>query len=249
MERKYSIIWLCTSLLWVFGGSSVYGEDALSDLQKNAIEQLFEEYLKSHPEIILESVRNFREKQEADRREQGASNLKALRNNLERDPQTPEVGNPQGDVTIVEFFDYNCGYCKSVLATVRQLLSEDSGVRLVLKEYPILSEGSKFAARAALAAGEQGRYFEFHNILMELRGQVTEERVLKAAVGVGLDVPKLERDMEKPEILSQIESNRKLAQSLNINGTPTFVVGDEIIPGAVDRETLRQLVGQVRRDG
>ena len=249
MARRYSAIWFCVGLLWVLGGSGAYGEDALSGPQKTEINQLIEDYLKSHPEIILESVKNFREKQEADRREQGASNLQALRNNLERDPQTPEVGNPKGDVTIVEFFDYNCGYCKSVLATVQQLLSEDSGVRLVLKEYPILSEASKYAARAALAAGEQGRYFEFHNILMELRGQVTEESVLKAAVGASLDVPKLKRDMEKPEILFQIESNRELAQALNINGTPTFVVGDEIVPGAVDVETLRQLIGQVRSDG
>ena len=249
MEKRYLIIWLCAGLLWAFGGPGVYGEDALSGPQKDEIKQLIEQYLKSHPEIILESVQKFREKQEADRREQGASNLQALRNDLERDPQTPTVGNPKGDVTIVEFFDYNCGYCKSVLATVQQLLSEDSGVRLVLKEYPILSEGSKYAARAALAAGEQGRYFEFHNILMELRGQVTEERVLKAAIGVGLDVPKLKRDMEKPEILTQIESNRELAQSLNINGTPTFVVGDQIVPGAVDEETLRQLIGKMRSDG
>ena len=205
MARRYSAIWFCVGLLWVLGGSGVYGEDALSGPQKTEINQLIEDYLKSHPEIILESVQKFREKQEADRREQGATNLQALRNDLERDPQTPAVGNPKGDVTIVEFFDYNCGYCKSVLATVQQLLSEDSGVRLVLKEYPILSEGSKFAARAALAAGEQGRYFEFHNILMELRGQVTEESVLKAAVGASLDVPKLKRDMEKPEILFQIE--------------------------------------------
>jgi len=249
MERRYSIIWICAGLLLGFGGPGVYGEDALSDPEKTEIKQIIEDYLKSHPEIILESVQKFREKQEADRREQGASNLRALRNDLERDPETPEVGNPNGDVTIVEFFDYNCGYCKSVLDTVQQLLSEDSGVRLVLKEYPILSEDSKFAARAALAAGEQGRYFEFHNTLMKLRGQVTEARVLEAAGGVGLDVAQLQRDMEKPKILFQIESNRELARSLNINGTPTFVVGDQIFPGAVDGETLRKLVGQLRNDG
>ena len=249
MKKRYPIVLLCASFMWVWGSCWAQGDDSLSDYQKSEIEQLIEEYLISNPEIILESVQKYRERQEAEKREEGANALQARREDLERNPYTPVVGNPGGDVTIVEFFDYNCGYCKSVLATVRQILVEDSGVRLVLKEYPILSEDSEFAARAALAAKRQGRYFDFHNALMGVRGQVSKETVLEVASKMGLDVAKLREDMNDKNIDVQIESNRELAQSLNINGTPTFVVGDRIIPGAVDGDTLRELIEKNRING
>lgn len=249
MKKRCQIISFCIGLILFWSCYGAHGTDNLSDYQKSEIEQLIEEYLMSHPEIILESVQKYRERQEAERKEQGVNALRARRDDIERDPHTPVAGNPAGDVTIVEFFDYNCGYCKSVLATVRQILIEDAGVRLVLKEYPILSEGSEFAARAALAAEQQNRYFEFHNALMEVRGQVSQERVLETALELGLDVAKLTSDMEDEKIDIQIESNRELAQSLNINGTPTFIVGDRIIPGAVDRDTLRELIEKIRANG
>jgi protein-disulfide isomerase len=247
--RRQLAIWLCVGGFCLGSPAEVSAEESFSSSQKIEIERLIQEYLISHPEIILESVQNYRERQETERIEQGASNLKARKVDLERDPETPVAGNSDGDVTLVEFFDYNCGYCKTALTTIRQLLAEDLGVRLVLKEFPILSEGSEYAARAALAARVQGRYFEFHNSLMEIRGQISEEVVLEAAVQVGLDVVKLKKDMESESIISQLESNRELARSLNINGTPTFVVGDQIIPGAVDAEALRGLIREIRIKG
>tara|TARA_B100000686_G_C16785900_1_gene975241 strand:- start:1782 stop:2531 length:750 start_codon:yes stop_codon:yes gene_type:complete len=249
VDRRLIAAWLFLGIPWFWNVEKVGAEDSFSSSQTGEIERLIKEYLLSHPEIILESVQNYRERQETERIEQGASNLKARKADLERDPETPVVGNPEGDVTLIEFFDYNCGYCKTALATVRQLLSEDTGVRLVLKEFPILSEGSEYAAKAALAARTQGRYFEFHNRLMEIRGQISEKVVLEAAVQVGLDVEKLKKDMEADRIISQLESNRELARSLNINGTPTFVLGDRIIPGAVDGDSLRELIREIRIKG
>lgn len=249
MDRRHLTIWFCLGVLCLWDPTTVNSEDSFSNSQKSQIERLIEEYLISHPEIILESVQNYRERQETERIERGANNLKARKVDLERDPDTPVAGNPDGDVTLVEFFDYNCGYCKTVLATVRQLLSEDVGVRLVLKEFPILSEGSEYAARAALAARVQGRYFEFHNSLMEIRGQISEKVVWEVAARVGLDIDKLKEDMEAESIISQLESNRELAHSLNINGTPTFIIGDQIIPGAVDGEALRELIKKIRIKG
>ena len=249
MDRRQLTIWLCVGGFCLGSPGVVSAEESFSSSQKSQIERLIEEYLISHPEVILESVQNYRERQESERIEQGASNLKARKVDLERDPKTPVVGSPDGDITLVEFFDYNCGYCKTVLTTIRQLLAEDLGVRLVLKEFPILSEGSEYAAKAALAARVQGRYFEFHNNLMEIRGQISEKVVLEAAVQVGLDVVKLKKDMESESIISQLESNRELARSLNINGTPTFVVGDQIIPGAVDAEAVRGLIREIRIKG
>ena len=240
-------LWLSLMLLAVDNGFTEEG--GLSPHQKGEIQKIIQEYLISHPEIILESVQRYREKQEAERREQGANNLQARRQDLELDPSSPVVGNPNGDVTIVEFFDYNCGYCKLVLVTVQELLSEDRGVRLVLKEYPILSDGSEFAARAALAAREQGRYFDFHNSLMRRSGQINKEEVLEVATQVGLDLNQLQSDLSSSNVTRQIEENRELAQSLNINGTPTFVIGDTILPGAVDGEILRSLIASVRNGG
>ena len=249
MDRKYLAIWICIGALWFWYSPEIRAEDSFSNAQKSEIERLIEEYLIAHPEIILESVQNYREHQESERIEQGAKNLQSRKIELERDPETPVAGNPDGDVTLVEFFDYNCGYCKTVLVTVRQLLSEDPGVRLVLKEFPILSEGSEYAAKAALAARAQGLYFEFHNSLMEIRGQISEKVVMETAVRVGLDVEKLKEDMEDQSIISQLESNRELARLLNINGTPTFVLGDRIIPGAVDGKALRGLIEEIRIKG
>lgn len=234
---------LFVAVLWPL---HVNGEDLLPEEKVDEINQLIREYLMNNPEVILDSVQRFREKQEAMEQESGARNLSALRDQLENDPATPSTGNPEGDVTVVEFFDYRCGYCKSTLTTLLQLLSEDSGIRLVLKEFPILSDESNVAARAALAAGMQGQYFMFHNALMETRVSLQKDSILVMAEDFGLDVERLAIDMESPEIFAQVESNRKLAAALNIRGTPTFVIGEQILPGAVDIESLREIIQSVR---
>jgi protein-disulfide isomerase len=147
---------------------------------------------------------------------------------------------------VVEFFDYNCPYCRRAKPEIEALLAADPDVRLVYREWPILGEGSVFAARAALAAREQGLYEDFHWALMGMSGRAEESSVLRIAEDIGLDVAQLRRDMEAPEIDAHIETSMRLAQVLGITGTPSFVIGDALVPGVVDAEQLQTLVTDAR---
>ena len=163
------------------------------------------------------------------------------------DPHSPVAGNPAGDVTIVEFFDYHCTYCKAVSGPLDQLLAEDKGVRLVLKEYPILAEDSVVASRAALAASAQGKYWEFHQALMAYRGKFDMPALKSIAVSVGLDADKMEADMAAASMTEDLRGNRALGDALGVQGTPTFVIGDRIIPGALSADDLKQLIAAARK--
>ena len=220
-----------------------------SAAQKTAIEQIVRDYLMKNPQIIFEAARSFQEQQQRQRDDEAKAQLMALSSEVFRDPAAPVWGNPQGDVTVVEFFDYQCGYCKSVLEDVRQLIKADPKVRFVFKEYPILGPNSVVAARAALAAREQGKYVEFHNALMETKGQLDQATIERVGRSVGLDVERLKRDMAKPEIDQALRRNRQLGDALNIQGTPAFIVGNEIAPGALDFEKLREMVAEARKKG
>jgi protein-disulfide isomerase len=164
---------------------------------------------------------------------------------------SPVVGNSNGDVTVIEFFDYNCGYCKKALTDVTQLLDKDKKVKLIPKEFPILSKGSEDAARVALAAKMQGKYWDFHRAMLESQGQANEASALRIAEKVGLDMSRLKKDMVSAEVKKEIDDTRKLAAKLGIQGTPHFLVGDRIIPGAPENlaELLVQNVKEVRKDG
>jgi protein-disulfide isomerase len=163
------------------------------------------------------------------------------------DPATPLGGNPQGDVSIVEFFDYRCPYCKQVQPSLESLAKQDPKLRLVYKEFPILGPASITAARAALAAQRQGKYDAFHAAMMAERGQITDDTVYQVAASVGLDIGRLKRDMAAPEITQQLQANLALADALNIHGTPAFIVGDQVVPGAVDIGALKTMVADARK--
>jgi len=163
-----------------------------------------------------------------------------------RDPASPVTGNPDGDVTLVEFFDYNCPYCRQVAPVVAEAEATDPQLRIVYKEFPILGPGSVFAAKAALAAHQQGLYFAFHEALMQAGGRADEESVLAVARDVGLDVERLRSDMKDPEIQAAIDRNLALAEALRITGTPGFVVGRRILRGATELETLQSLIREAR---
>jgi protein-disulfide isomerase len=171
----------------------------------------------------------------------------AHRAQIYSDPRSPIAGNPAGDVTIVEFFDYHCGYCKTVSGPLDQLLREDKGLRLVLKEYPILAEDSVVAARAALAASAQGKYWDFHQALMAHRGKFDMPTLKDIAGSVGLDAEQMEADMAAPSMLEDLQGNHALAEDLGVEGTPTFVIGDRIIPGALSADELKQLIAEARK--
>ena len=164
-----------------------------------------------------------------------------------------DIGNPgiflkQADVTIYEFFDYNCGYCKSVVKPIMDLLSEDKKINFVFVEFPILSQQSYFAAKAALASKKQDLYNKFHLSLMKTKGRVNEEKVFSTAKEIGLDIDQLKTDMNKPEIEQQLVKNREIAKLLNLNGTPAFIIGDIIYPGALNLNNLKKIIKQYREN-
>ena len=172
--------------------------------------------------------------------------LKTRADELLRDAESPAGGNQKADVTLVEFFDYNCPYCRQVAPLVAKAEGNDPKLRIVYKEFPILGANSSFAARAALAAHRQGKYVPFHRALMEAKGTVTETGVLEAAGRVGLDLVRLKVDMADRAIQAAIDRNLALARALNINGTPGFVIGEQIVPGAVDLATIERLIREAR---
>jgi protein-disulfide isomerase len=211
-------------------------------------EQRVREYLLKNPEVIMEALQILQERQRAAEAENLKRTLAERSEEILNDPAAPTGGNPAGDVTVVEFFDYNCPYCRRVAPTVTELEEADPDLRLVYKEFPILGPGSQFAARAALASRSQGKYGPFHNALMQATEQVTEESVMEIAREVGLDIEQLRAEMQDPAIQAAIARNLHLADALGITGTPSFIIGDEVVPGAVDLRTLQSLIARARRE-
>jgi protein-disulfide isomerase len=222
---------------------------ALSEGQSHAVEALVRQYILDHPEVIIESMQNYQIRQQIAEQEAATAALAASRDEIKNDASAPVAGNPKGDVTVVEFFDYRCAYCKRVFPSVRELLESDKNVRYVFKELPILGPDSVTASRAALAAWKIApeTYFAFHTALMEARGELGEEQVLQIAEKVGLDRKKLKEGMAAPEVEKTIQRNLELAQKLRIQGTPAFIVGDALVPGAVDLEQLKEMVATARK--
>lgn len=238
--RIHSIL-LATALTLVLPSLSL-----AQDLSDERIKALIAETLRENPELVLEALQALEARQADAQAAAAAAVLTSERTLLDRDPNALVLGNPDRDVTVVEFFDYNCPYCKRAMSEVDALLAEDGNVRLVMREWPILSEGSAFAARAALAARKQGKYTEMHNALMGIRGKVEADTVLRVAGEIGLDVEKLKADMQSPEIEEHIATSMRLAEALGFNGTPSFVVGDQLIPGFVEKAQLAEAVSAAR---
>lgn len=222
---------------------------AFSPAQQDALQGMIRQYILDHPEVIMEAltVLDARQKQEAETR--AARAVAQNRDALERDPIDAVTGNPNGDVTLVEFFDYRCGYCKQAASAVAAAVSEDGKVRLVHKQLPILGPASVLAARAAVAAQSQGKYPVFHDALMAERRQLDEAGLIDLAKRVGLDGDRLRRDMASPDTEARIQKSLDLAQSLDIRGTPAFIIAGELIPGAVDARTLKALIARARKGG
>lgn len=216
------------------------------NLSEERIKELTLEAIRENPQIIMEAVQLLDQAQAATQAEVAADVLKNQRQLLEHDPNAPVLGNPQGDVTVVEFFDYNCPYCRRAMSEVQGLLDADQDVRLVYREWPILGEGSVFAAKAALAAREQDKYEAFHWALMGMEERAEEASVMRLAAEIGLDVEKLRADMDAPEVQEHIDVSMRLTQALGFNGTPSFVIGDELVPGFVEQEQLEALVDKTR---
>jgi len=249
---------IITTALIAFSGFVAVGfaqDKTFTSKQKAVIENMIRDYLISNPSVTQEIIQAWQADQRRHQAVQQKEQIEKMRtaviaNKAEvfRSKFDFATGNLKGDVTMVEFFDYNCGFCKRSLPDILTLLKTDNNLRLVVKEFPILGPGSVYAARAAIASKKQNKYWEFHLALMRTRG-LSEAQVLRVATKIGLDVDKLKKDMEAPEVAQEIEANIKLANTLGVNGTPAFVVADRPIPGAVGVEILRTQIADVRAKG
>ena len=208
------------------------------------IDKAIEQYIRSHPDVIEESLRALEAKRQEEERHRVKAVLAMKQNELLHDPSSPASGNLDGEISLVEFFDYRCGYCKRAASAVTQLQKEDLRVRVVYKDFPILGEASEIAAKAALASHAQGKHQAFHEALLASKAELTNEQILHIASEVGLDAKRLEADMAKPEWQTVIDRNRALARELGITGTPGFIVGTEFVPGALDLKGLKELIAR-----
>jgi len=218
-----------------------------ADMTQAEFEQRVRNYLLEHPEVVGEAIRRLQAKQDAEDAADTKVAFKAHTAEVFHDPDSPVGGNPDGNVTVVEFFDYNCPYCKMMAPLVTQAEAADPQLRIVYKEFPILGPGSVFAAKAALAAVKQGKYEAFHRALYQVRGHVDEAKVLEVAGTVGLDVGRLKADMQDKAIEDDLTRNGELGQVLHITGTPGFVVGDRVTTGAMDMTAFRSLIDDARK--
>lgn len=211
------------------------------DIKRLALEAILE-----NPGIIMEAVELLRQQEERAAAEAADEALTTGRALLEQDPNAPVLGNPDGDVTVIEFFDYNCPYCRRAGEQVKAALAADGNIRVVYREWPILGEASVVAARAALASRAQDAYPEFHEALMTAQGRLDADRVMAIADALGLDTDQLRADMEAPEVDAHIETSMQLASTLGFTGTPSFVIGDTLAPGLIQAEQILEAVEDVR---
>lgn len=234
---------LCAFLATFMFASTVQAEESLSKKQQEEVRKLVRDTIMANPEILVEAMEGLQARQEQARLEQQKNTLKHVR--FETDT-TPLAGNLKGDITLVEFFDYQCGYCKRAFPGVMEVVNSDKNIRYVLKEFAILGPDSEIAARAALAANMQDKYMEFHTAMMTVRGRLNEDKIMKTAASIGLNVDKLKKDMQSEGVNVEIQSTRAIAQALGITGTPAFIIGDEVIPGAVPPAALKEVIARQR---
>ncbi|KQP33702.1 disulfide bond formation protein DsbA [Methylobacterium sp. Leaf104] len=223
-----------------------------SDPQRQAIEGIIKDYLVRNPEVLQEAIAEGERRQQETQKLAQSAALKESREALVNSPHGVVAGNPNGDVTLVEFFDYNCGYCRKALTDIQALIKGDPKLRVVLKDFPVLGAESLEASKIALAAKQQlkgDKIFEFHTKLLESKGRVNGERALAVGKEMGLDVARLTKDAQGPEVKAALSENVGLGDKLGLSGTPAFIIGDEIIPGAVGIEPIRKTITDVRQCG
>ena len=216
---------------------------AAQELNEADIKRLALEAILEKPEILIEALSILQERENIALAEAQTDALSELRDDFEKN--APIFGNLDGSVTLVEFFDYNCGYCRRAAPEVKAVLEASKDVRIIYREFPILGPGSEVAARASLAARNQGKYQQFHEAMMALNGQAFEASVMEVAGDVGLDLEVLKTDMQSDLVNDHIAASLRLAEALRITGTPTFVLGDEIIPGVIERGTLLEKIAEL----
>jgi protein-disulfide isomerase len=223
---------------------------AFSDGQRGEIETIIKNYLISHPEVLEDAMAELNKRQAAAENEKHEASFAQNSDTIFNSPRGELLGNKNGDVTFVEFFDYNCGYCKRAMIDMLDLMKSDSKLKVVLKEFPVLGQGSVEAAQVAVAVRMQDpggkKYLEFHQRLLGGRGQADKTRAIAAARDAGLDVARIEKDIATPEVTATIEENFKLAEAMGMNGTPSYVIGKQIVVGAIGLDGLKEKIGLAR---
>ena len=236
--------------LLVFGAAATALAQGFSDAQRGEIERIIKDYLLKHPEVLQEAINELEKRQQSAEAEKGKVAVKQNAELIFSSPRQVTVGNLSGDVTMVEFFDYNCGYCKRALTDMMNLMKADPKLKVVLKEFPVLGPGSVEAAQVATAVRMQDKtgkkYMEFHQKLLNSRGQIDKARSLAVAKEVGLDMARLEKDMASDEVRASLQEAMQLADKLGLNGTPSYVIGPNVVIGAVGYEQLKEKIDQAR---
>jgi len=219
--------------------------------QRGEIENIIKDYLIKNPQLVQEVLAEVERHQQAAEAEKHRTAVRENAEALFSSPRHVVLGNPQGNVTMVEFFDYNCGFCKRALTDMLDLIKSDPNLKFVLKEFPVLGEGSLQAAQVAVAVRMQDKtgkkYLDFHQRLLNARGQADKIRALAAAKEAGFDVARLEKDMNSDEAKATIAESMKLAEAIGVSGTPSYVVGTEVVVGAIGLEALRQKINAERK--
>jgi protein-disulfide isomerase len=223
---------------------------SFSQKQRSDIERIVKDYLITHPEVLQEALEALQKHQADAEVAKHEAAVKQYSSAIFHSPRQVVLGNPEGDVTMVEFFDYNCGFCKRAMADMLDLLQNDSKLRVVLKEFPVLGEGSVEAAHVAVAVRMQDKdgktYLDFHRRLLGSRGHADRAHALAAAKAAGLDMDRLEKDMNAPEVKATLTESFKIADALGLTGTPSYVIGSKVIIGAVGLPQLKENINQAR---
>jgi protein-disulfide isomerase len=223
---------------------------SFSGPQRGEIEKIVRDYLLAHPEVLEEVSAELSKRQSAAEAEKHDAAVAQHAQAIFSSPRGVTIGNKDGDVTFVEFFDYNCGYCKRAMADMLEIMKSDGKLKVVLKEFPVLGPGSVEAAQVAVAVRMQDptgkKYLDFHQKLLGGRGQADKARALAAAKEAGADMAKLDKDLSSPEVRATLEENYKLAEAMGMNGTPSYVIGKQVVVGAVGVDTLREKIGVAR---
>ena len=231
-------------------GVSAASAQTFSEPQRGEIERIVRDYLLKHPELLQEVMVELERKQQTAEAEKARAAVKTHADALFNSPRQVTLGNPQGDVTFVEFFDYNCGYCKRALNDMTALMGRDPKLKVVLKEFPVLGPGSVEAAQVAVAVRMQDKsgkkYMEFHQKMLLGRGQADKARAMAVAKEIGLDMTRLEKDLKSEEIAATLQESAKLAEALGLNGTPSYVIGSDVVVGAVGLDALGKKIEQAR---
>jgi len=232
------------------GAPKAASAQSFSDGQRGDIEVIVRNYLLAHPEVLEEAMAELSKRQAAAEAEKHEASVATNAEKIFNSPRGVVLGNKDGDVTFVEFFDYNCGYCKRAMADMLDLMKTDPKLRVVLKEFPVLSQGSVEAAQVAVAVRMQDpggkKYLDFHQKLLGGRGPADKLRAIAAAKEAGLDIGRIEKDLAGPEVKATIEENFKLAEAMGMNGTPSYVIGKQVVIGAVGLDGLREKIGLAR---